>query len=346
MTRIALEDSPGETRAVAIDAADRPVSLFLWRDPAIDPRAVVGDIHSAIVRKADARTHGQFLDLDTGETAFFNLKKGETAPPEGAHVNVRIRAEAHADKAVRVELTDDGPERKTRKASLENWYSSVLRAEDAPDELTELEAQAVIDATWEELSAESVPLRNGGHLHIDSTRAMTVIDVDSAGRDIRRKASPINVDAIDMIARQISLRRLGGLVVADLVGAPQGDQAGRLVKTFRTAARHYGLPRVDVLPINRFGLLEISVPRGARPLFPAPSGDEDPEPALEVMRTLKRRLASERTTEVQLKLGRGLYESLGATDFDWRGWLAARFGERFTIHRDDALDETSYVISP
>lgn len=71
------------------------------------------------------------------------------------------------------------------------------------------------------ISDKMVPLPSGGYLIIDYTEAMTVIDVNSgkfSGREnLEETIMQINREAAAEIARQLRLRDIGGIIVADFI---------------------------------------------------------------------------------------------------------------------------------
>lgn len=107
-----------------------------------------------------------------------------------------------------------------------------------------------------------VPLKNGGHLIIERTEAMHVIDVNSGQQQMQaatqeENALQVNLAAIQEIARQLRLRDLGGIIIADLIDVRNPESRRLLQKTLhdlmkRDKARH------TILPISRFGLLQIT----------------------------------------------------------------------------------------
>ncbi len=71
------------------------------------------------------------------------------------------------------------------------------------------------------LSDTRVPLENGGYLVIDTTEAMTVIDVNTGKYtgedDLERTVFDTNLVAAREIARQVRLRNIGGIVAVDFI---------------------------------------------------------------------------------------------------------------------------------
>ena len=67
-----------------------------------------------------------------------------------------------------------------------------------------------------------VYLPSGGHLVIDRTEAMTVVDVNTgkytgAGGNLEETVTRNNLEAAEEIVRQLRLRDLGGIVVIDFI---------------------------------------------------------------------------------------------------------------------------------
>ena len=66
-----------------------------------------------------------------------------------------------------------------------------------------------------------VKLPSGGAIIIDSTEALTAIDVNSAkstkGEDIESTALHTNLEAIDILSTQLRLRDIGGIIVIDFI---------------------------------------------------------------------------------------------------------------------------------
>ncbi len=66
-----------------------------------------------------------------------------------------------------------------------------------------------------------VMLRSGGHLVIDQTEAMTTIDVNTGGyvghRNLEETGFRTNIEAAEVIGRQLRLRNLGGIIIIDFI---------------------------------------------------------------------------------------------------------------------------------
>lgn len=104
-------------------------------------------------------------------------------------------------------------------------------------------------------------LPSGGSIVIDSTEALTAIDINSAratrGGDIEETAFNTNLEAADEIARQLRLRDLGGLIVIDFIDMTPVRHQRAVENRLREAVRQ-DRARIQISHISRFGLLEMS----------------------------------------------------------------------------------------
>ena len=107
----------------------------------------------------------------------------------------------------------------------------------------------------------SAPLPSGGALHLGTSRALTAIDVDSATHPGRGRSGDmllsVNLEAAVEAARLIRLRNIGGLIVIDFAGAPQGA-AARAVDARLRAAFAEDVAETRLVPMSVLGLVELS----------------------------------------------------------------------------------------
>jgi ribonuclease G len=104
-------------------------------------------------------------------------------------------------------------------------------------------------------------VKGGCYLIIESTEAMTTIDVNS-GRFARKRtlednALRVNLEAAREIGRQLRLRDLGGLVVIDFIDMQEEEHRLRLLQEMRQILKH-DRAQTDVAPLSRFGLMEMT----------------------------------------------------------------------------------------
>ncbi|QCI17741.1 ribonuclease E [Buchnera aphidicola (Acyrthosiphon lactucae)] len=106
-----------------------------------------------------------------------------------------------------------------------------------------------------------VRLPSGGSIMVDSTEALTAIDINSSrsksGTDIASTAFNTNLEAVDEISRQLRLRDLGGLIVIDFIDMSPISHQRAVENRLREIARD-DRARIQIGQISRFGLLEMS----------------------------------------------------------------------------------------
>ncbi|MCH8328636.1 MAG: Rne/Rng family ribonuclease [Candidatus Marinimicrobia bacterium] len=121
-------------------------------------------------------------------------------------------------------------------------------------------------------------LKSGGHLVLEHTEAMLVVDVNSGRfigkRDHEQNSLKINLEAAREIAWQLRLRDIGGLIIIDFIDMHESANRKKiyaeLVKELKKDRA-----RVAVSPISEFGLLEMTRERVRLTLLHAVS-DECP----------------------------------------------------------------------
>ncbi len=118
-----------------------------------------------------------------------------------------------------------------------------------------------IESQIESAYLREVTLPSGGAIVIDSTEALTAIDINSSrstkGGDIEETAFHTNMEAAVEIARQLRLRDLGGLVVIDFIDMHSNRHQREVENKLREAVKS-DRARIQVGKISRFGLLEMS----------------------------------------------------------------------------------------
>ncbi|MBC8203314.1 MAG: translation initiation factor IF-2 N-terminal domain-containing protein [Planctomycetes bacterium] len=113
----------------------------------------------------------------------------------------------------------------------------------------------------EEIHNREVHLPSGGRLVIDQTEALVAIDVNSgksrSAKNSETNAINTNMEAADEICRQLRLRDLGGLVINDLIDMGKVSNRKKVEARFEKNLER-DRARASVLPISRFGLMEMT----------------------------------------------------------------------------------------
>ena len=104
-------------------------------------------------------------------------------------------------------------------------------------------------------------LKSGGHLIFDHTEAMVVVDVNSGRsvgeRDHEKNALKTDLEAARMIARQLRLRDVGGIIVIDFIDLLEEKNRKRVLSELKRELRK-DRAAFDILPMNDFGLVSLT----------------------------------------------------------------------------------------
>jgi ribonuclease G len=167
-------------------------------------------------------------------------------------------------------LIDDAP-------SVEAARAYCRRAMPEAEEKVELfTGPGVLFDTYEleeeiaRLTQPRVPLPSGGWITIESTEALTAIDVNSgsftASTGLEETSVKVNLEAADEIGRQVRLRGIGGLIVVDFIHLSEPENIAKVLEVLSASISKDHTP-TQVSPMSEFGLVEITRKRVRDPLF-------------------------------------------------------------------------------
>ncbi|MSR40569.1 MAG: Rne/Rng family ribonuclease [Phycisphaerales bacterium] len=201
------------------------------------------------------------------------------------------------------------------------------------------------------IHSREVPLPSGGALVFDQTEALVAIDVNSgrsrSARDSETNAFNTNAEAVDEICRQLRLRDLGGLVVADLIDMRSPKHRRDIEERVRTNLRK-DRAKYTVAPISEFGILELTRQR-MRPSMrkthyhdcPACAGTgelRNPEAvASDAMRRLAAILDLDRVRRVEIVVGSRVAATMLSTKRRALVEIEDEFGKSVSVRISDAI---------
>jgi len=283
---ILVEASPGEVRT-ALLLGGRLMEAWVERPARSDG---VGDLHRGRVVAISAAMSGAFVALQGNETGF--LPESAASAPrqpikqavqEGQILGLRVTRAAQAGKGPRISAALTDAEAALIAAAPQGAPRLVARGPCAAERLAARYPKAVLRVTgaglvarlraalgdrvqaqhgavfdeeiegeFESLAESAVPLPGGGLLHIQTTRALTALDVDSggAGDGLAR----FNETALPEIVRQIRLRNLSGAILLDVAGL-SAKRRQALLEPLRQALRPDALARL--VGLTGLGLVEM-----------------------------------------------------------------------------------------
>jgi len=113
----------------------------------------------------------------------------------------------------------------------------------------------------EKALARRVDLKSGGYLIIDQTEALTTIDVNTGGfvggRSFDDTIFKTNLEASQVIARQLRLRNLGGIIIIDFIDMENADHRAAVLAELNRALER-DRTRLTVNGFTQLGLVEMT----------------------------------------------------------------------------------------
>ena len=126
-----------------------------------------------------------------------------------------------------------------------------------------------IDGEIEQALEPRVELKSGGWITIETTEALTAIDVNSgrytAATGLEETSAKINLEAVDEIIYQLRLRGTGGLIVIDFIHLNDPTNIEKVLEALNTGFAHDRVP-TQISGMSEFGLVEMTRKRVREPL--------------------------------------------------------------------------------
>lgn len=127
-----------------------------------------------------------------------------------------------------------------------------------------------LESRLQEALNKKVWLKCGGFLLIEPTEALTVIDVNSGkcekGASSEAYYKKINFEAAMMIARQIKLRNISGIIVIDFINMSSSDNRKELLQVLSEETKKDKVA-TRVIGMTKLGLVEMTRSKIAKPLW-------------------------------------------------------------------------------
>lgn len=109
--------------------------------------------------------------------------------------------------------------------------------------------------------ARKVWLKSGGYLVIDTTEALTAIDINTGkfvgSSSLEETIVQINLEAVWEIVYQLRLRNIGGLIIIDFIDMDEADNRKAVFEELERALAA-DKAKTNVLAISEFGLVEMT----------------------------------------------------------------------------------------
>jgi len=333
--RIIIEEAVGETRA-AVYEAKLLVELYArrWSDKS-EPRA--GDIFSGRITRIEKKMDAAFVDLGSISDGFLKFTNAQGAPhlTEGQYIQVLITREAEQNKGAILKFHAVANDKKIGPIKAKTLKEFLI--DRFPDAKVD---EAAVNAIEEAIAIE-VAIPGGGDIAIESTRALTAVDVD---KGYAVSGFDVSIAACDVIAREIRRRNLGGLFVIDFPNLRQARQREKLYDAICTSFET-DPNTVKIAPVSRFGTVELTrakTGRSLEELMLDSAGYPTVETqALRALRVLEREGRSSPGAKLVLSVPDVVFSWLKAKHIDWEQSISERLGARFEIAIGDEVDVSS-----
>ena len=121
----------------------------------------------------------------------------------------------------------------------------------------------------QKLMKPKINLPSGGSIVIETTEALTVIDVNSGkftgGRNLEDTIVKTNLEAAAEVARQVRLRDIGGIIVVDFIDMSTESARSKVIKALEDGLRR-DRTRATIQSFSNLGLLEFTRKRVGKDL--------------------------------------------------------------------------------
>ena len=118
-----------------------------------------------------------------------------------------------------------------------------------------------VEEEIEKALTRRVDLKSGGYLIFDQTEALTTVDVNTGGfvggRNFDDTIFKTNLEAAQVIARQLRLRNLGGIIICDFIDMDSAEHRDAVLDEFKKALA-YDHTRISVSGFSSLGLVEMT----------------------------------------------------------------------------------------
>ena len=118
-----------------------------------------------------------------------------------------------------------------------------------------------IEAEIAHIRETKVSLPNGGSIVIQEAESLCAIDVNTGrftgSKSQEETVTQTNIEAAQLVAQQIRLRNIGGIIVVDFIDMRKASNRQKVMESFAEACRG-DRAKIRILPITRLGLIELT----------------------------------------------------------------------------------------
>ncbi|HUO44019.1 MAG TPA: ribonuclease G [Burkholderiales bacterium] len=193
------------------------------------------------------------------------LEKSHTAAPltllyQDLNLGLRALRDVARDETTRIRVDSRETFHKLQQFAQEFVPAIAARIEHYAGERPLFDLYGVDDEI-EKALARRVDLKSGGYLIIDQTEALTTVDVNTGGfvggRSFDDTIFKTNLEAAQVIARQLRVRNLGGIIIIDFIDMDSEEHRNAVLNEFRKALAR-DRTRMTVNGFTQLGLVEMT----------------------------------------------------------------------------------------
>jgi ribonuclease G len=202
-------------------------------------------------------------------------KKARLKPPSLLHSDLDLvfrTVRDHFTKEVQHLWIDSKPDYEATREFVSRYLPELLSRIHLYDKDEPIFEHFDLEAEIAKAMARKVWLKSGGHIVIDHTEAMTVIDVNTGRfvgkRDLEETIVRTNLEAVKEIAYQLKLRGIGGIIIIDFIDMERERNREKVFQALTDALAH-DKARTRILRVSELGLVEMSRERVREDLYRA-----------------------------------------------------------------------------
>lgn len=266
----------------------------------------------------------------------------------------------HLDESIESVILDEKTMQKELSAYVKEIapeYSSKIKTYTGKTPLFE---RYHIEEQITEALKPKAELRSGGSIVIETTEAMTVVDVNT-GRFVGKSnledtILKTNLEAAEEVVRQLKIRNIGGLIVIDFIDMASAANRKKLIQKFEKTLKEEDKFQSVVLQISEFGLVQMTRKRSGKMLTKqltdncrsCKGSGMTPSVRAEsynVLRNIKKHLESGKATgEIIFKLNPDVFDYISGTEYNTLFDFEKTFNCKITLASEKALSIAQFKV--
>ncbi|OGB85919.1 hypothetical protein A3J41_01490 [candidate division TM6 bacterium RIFCSPHIGHO2_12_FULL_38_8] len=226
---------------------------------------------------------------------------------------------------------------------------------------SDLFEQYNIDKQIKEALEKKVTLKSGGSIIIETTEALTVIDVNTGkftGKgNLEETILKTNLEAAKEIVLQLKLRNIGGLIVIDFIDMNNQRNRLKLVTFFEQTLKDLDKFQSVVLQVSEFGIVQMTRKRSGKTLMRLltdlcsccsglgrlPSVRAE---SYKTLRTVRYELQHKKVAKKKLflEVNKAVFEFISSIEFNSVLELEREFNCTITLISNDQIDRHTFKL--